>query len=59
MKCPNCGYELRIIWINTKQHNKKYFLYYEGICRECGSLYEWYDIYKYEETSSLQQIKRL
>ena len=55
MKCPKCGCELKIVWINSEQNDKKYFQYFEGICGKCESSYDWYDMYEYTETSSLHQ----
>lgn len=56
MKCPNCGCELRVVWCNAEENDEKYFRYYEGVCSKCRSSYEWYDMYEYTESSSLQRI---
>lgn len=56
MKCPNCGYELRVVYVDEEQRDEKYFQYYEGVCSKCGSSYEWYDMYEYTESSSPQRI---
>ena len=57
MKCPNCNHLIEATdTIETEYYNGQYIDFVEGTCPNCGKMYNWVEIFKYDHDEGIQEI---
>ena len=55
--CPICGGNVSAIDTPiTEYHNYKYYDTVEGMCRDCGKLWQWVEVFAFDHYEEMEEI---
>lgn len=57
--CPDCGGVIfRFQNYNEGFENDNFYVDCYGECQDCGKAYRWTDIYRYDETTDIEEVDK-